>query len=171
MKFRNDMEFRIEKHGEIKIAGIKIAITNEKQQGYKAIPKMWRSFAKDEDTRNKLLSLMDGEPKGMIGANVYNVDPSDARKFDYYIGTATNVIELGDFQSYTIPARTWAIFPCKAKDIAKTEFNVVAKWEPSSEYRVLNTGYTTGYMEGQAPDLEVYGMGDMAEVWVAVEKK
>lgn len=165
------MEYRIEKHEEIKVVGLKLSTTNEKRQGYKQIPKMWKSFVKDEATRNKLLSLMDGDPKGMIGVNIYNVDESDAQKFDYMIAVATTQDEVEGLESYTIPARTWAIFPCTQKTIGKTEYNVIAKWEPTADYKVLNQGYVTGYMEGHAPDLEVNGLDDYAEVWIAVEEK
>lgn len=165
------MDYRIEKHNEIKMVGIKISTTNEQQAGYKAIPEMWQRFMADQETRNRLIAVMDSEPKGMIGANVYNVDPDDAQKFDYYIGAASTQQELEGFEKYTIPAMTWAVFPCKVQDIGRTEIQIITEWQPQSEYRVLNTGYHTGHMEGQAPDLEVYGIGDNAEVWVAVEKK
>lgn len=165
------MEYRIEKHEEIKVVGIKISTTNKKRQGYKQIPKLWKSFVKDEVLCNQLLKRMDGNPKGMLGINIYNTNKDDAQIFDYMIGVATTKEDVEGLESYTIPARTWAIFPCTQKSIGKTEYNIITKWEPTAVYRVLNQGYASGYMEGYAPDLEVNGIDNYAEVWVAVEEK
>lgn len=69
-----------------------------------------------------------------------------------------------------MPAATWAVFPCKRTEIAAVEVRIVSEWQLTSGYEVLNTGYETGEMKSQAPDMEVHGQDEAAEVWVAVRK-
>ncbi|MFV0392807.1 MAG: GyrI-like domain-containing protein [Coprobacillaceae bacterium] len=165
------MKFRIEEKEAFKLVGIMLTTTNEKRTGYREVPKLWEQVIKNENQRNELLSYMDIQPFGMIGASVYNIDSDDARKFEYYIGCASSKETPSNLKEYIVPACTWAIFPCKNSDVGKTEFNIVAKWQPTSEYELLNSGYETGYMKSLAPDLAVHGQGDDAEVWVAVKRK
>ncbi len=71
---------------------------------------------------------------------------------------------------YTVPAVTWAVFPCNRTEVSDVEMRIVNEWQLTSGYKLLNTGYDTGEMKSQAPDMEVHGQDDEAEVWVAVNK-
>ena len=71
---------------------------------------------------------------------------------------------------YTVAAHTWAIFPCKQAQIGEVMVKIVTDWLPTAGYQFGNSGYETGYMEGGAPDMEVYGEGDDVEIWVAVQQ-
>jgi AraC family transcriptional regulator len=95
----------------------------------------------------------------------------DARKFNYYIASASDKPVPEGMVEFMVPAATWAIFPCKRTEIAEVEIRIVSEWQPTSGYELLNRGYDTGEMKSQAPDLEVHGMVDTSEVWVAVRNK
>lgn len=119
-----------------------------------------------------LLPLINHEPFGLIGASFYNVDPADAKKFDYYIGVAPSAPAPEGASEVTVPATTWAVFPCTRETSGKVQFAIVKDWAPQSEeYELLNSGYMTGEMSSGGPDMEVYGRGDEVEIWVPVKKK
>ena len=94
----------------------------------------------------------------------------DSRKFDHYIAVSSDQ-EAEGLDVYTVPAATWAVFPCTVETIGKTEAMAITKWLPKSDYKPLNAGYLTGRMKSEAPDIEYYGEGDSVEVWVAVREK
>lgn len=71
---------------------------------------------------------------------------------------------------FTVPAVTWAVFPCTMETMGKTEAQAITKWLPKSNYKPLNKGYITGRMKSGAPDIEYYGKGGDVEVWIAVEE-
>lgn len=165
------MEYRIEKMESFKIVGAKIETTNQKKAGYREIPLFWQRISADQKQIEELLSLMDCAPFGLIGANMYNTDANDSRKFDYCIGCASTKETPEHLSEYVIPALTWAVFPCKKEEIGKVQAQIVTKWQKKSGYKVLNTGYMTGRMKSAGPDLEVYDKDGNVEIWVVVEKR
>ena len=163
-----EQPFKIVKRNSFQVIGYKISTTNQKREGTKAIPAFWEKFT-EQNLTNHLSSLMDKEPAGLLGINVYNVDASDSRKFDYYIAAASKADSQGDMISYTVPAASWAVFPCTMETIAKTEVMAITKWLPKFKYKPLNAGYLTGRMKSGAPDIEYYGKNGDIEVWIAVK--
>lgn len=167
---KKELPFRIEEKEAFSVIGIVKHTTNQRREGTKVIPMFWKeTLASNQQLQ--LQALMNTQPFGMLGINVYNTDPNDARKFDYYIACASDKEATQGKSSYVVPAHTWAIFPCKKDEIGKVEAQAITKWLPKSEYRPLNKGYITGRMKGKAPDIELYLDDEQAEVWVAVEKK
>ncbi len=160
--------FRIEKMDSFQVIGYKIETTNQKQEGRRVIPEFWEKFRKQQ-LADRLFPLMDSKPYGILGVNVYNID-TDSRRFDYYIAAASTHSVPESMVAYTIPAATWAIFPCTPETIAKTEVQAIMKWLPKFKYKPINSGYITGRMKAGAPDIEYYGEDDYAEVWVAVRE-
>lgn len=157
--------FTIVEKEAFQVVGVVLSTTNQHKEGRKRIPEFWK-----EAPCQQLLTLMNQEPYGLLGMSVYQVDASDLRKFEYYIGVASTQKAEG-YAIYEVPAFTWAVFPCSKEMIGKTEALAITKWLPKSEYRPLNKGYLTGRMKASAPDIEVYGEGEDAFVWIAVTKK
>lgn len=166
---KKELPFRIEKKEAFQVIGYSCLTTNRKGEGKKAIPKHWASFQEQQTV--KLLSLSEGEPEGLLGVNIYNIDEEDPRIFEYLIAVVSNKRDIEGLHSYSVPAKTWAIFPCTKETIGKTEAQAITKWLPKSGYRPLNKGYITGKMKSGAPDIEYYGNDGNVEVWVAVEEK
>lgn len=165
-----DNPFRIEKRESFRVVGYKIQTTNHKREGRKAIPSLWAKF-REEGLEIPLLALANQEPQGLFGINIYNTDETDSRKFEYLIAVSSDCDVQDGLTAYTIPAMTWAVFPCMLETIGKTEAMAISKWLPKSTYRPLNRGYLTGRMKSGAPDIEFYGKGGLVEVWVAVKEK
>jgi len=162
------MEYRIEKMEAFRIVGVVVHTTVENGDGMQAIPATWGNII-EKGINLEIVDLRDQQPHGLLGVSVYNTDLHDARKFDYYIASASGKPVPAGMREYIVPAATWAAFPCKIEDIHQVEVDIVAKWHGNSGYNVLNTGYETGKMNSKAPDLEVYLDDGTAEIWVAVE--
>lgn len=165
-----DLPFRIETKESFRVFGYKIQTTNHKREGRKAILSLWAMF-KEEGLETPLLALANQEPQGLFGINIYNTDEADSRKFEYMIAVSSDCDVQDELTAYTVPAMTWAVFPCTLETIGKTEAMAISKWLPKSKYRPLNKGYLTGRMKSGAPDIEHYGNDGLVEVWVAVEEK
>ncbi|MEG0365673.1 MAG: effector binding domain-containing protein [Coprobacillus sp.] len=162
--------FRIEKKESFRVIGYSIVTTNKRKEGRKAVPIHWENFLK-QNKQDILLSLINQEPYGLLGINVYNINQGDSRIFRYYIAVPSDEPIQDELDEYIVPAMTWAVFPCTRETIGKTEAQAITKWLPRSKYRPLNSGYITGRMKSLAPDIEYYNKDGNVEVWVAVEEK
>lgn len=162
--------FHIEEKQSIRVVGYFLETTNQKGEARKTIPAFWSAIQKDHLDKN-LLAMAKDSTQGLFGIHIYQSDPYDSRKFTYMIAVASDHAVQGDLFAYTIPARTWAIFPCTKKAIGKTEVQAITKWLPKSKYKPLNKGYITGRMKAGAPDIEYYHADGSVEVWIAVQEK
>ncbi|MCR1869279.1 GyrI-like domain-containing protein [Longicatena caecimuris] len=162
--------FHIEEKQSIRVVGYFLETTNQKGEARKAIPAFWSAIQKDHLDKN-LLAMAKDSTQGLFGIHIYQSDPYDTRKFTYMIAVASDHAVQGNLFAYTIPARTWAIFPCTKKTIGKTEAQAITKWLPKSKYKPLNKGYITGRMKAGAPDIEYYHADGNVEVWIAVQEK
>lgn len=165
-----DTPFRIEKRESFRVVGSLIQTTNQRGEGRKAIPSHWSGF-RTENQEKALLALANQGPQGLFGISIYNTDKGDSRKFEYMIAVSSDCDAPDGWAEYTVPAFTWAVFPCTLENIGKTEAMAISKWLPKSNYRPLNKGYITGRMKSEAPDLEYYGKDGLVEVWIAVKEK
>lgn len=165
-----DKNFHIEKRDSFRVVGYLLQTTNQKGEGRKAIPSHWARL-RAENLEKPLLALGNQEPQGLFGINIYNTDEADPRKFEYLIAVSSDCDAPEGLSEYTVPAMTWAVFPCTLETIGKTEAMAISKWLPKSKYRPLNKGYLTGRMKSGAPDIEHYGEDGLVEVWVAVKEK
>lgn len=165
-----DVPFRIEKKESFRVTGYRILTTNRRGEGRRAIPAFWNEW-KEKNFEKTLSSLSNQEPQGLFGINIYNTDAEDPRKFQYLIAVSSDKAVESELTEYTVPAMTWAVFPCTFKTIGKTEAMAITKWLPKSKYRPLNKGYFTGRMKSGAPDVEYYGKDGHVEVWIAVREK
>lgn len=165
-----DVPFRIEQRESFRVVGYLLQTTNQRGEGRKAIPAHW-ARVQAQGLERPLLALADQEPQGLLGVSIYNTDEADSRKFEYLIAVSSNRDTPADLAEYTVPAMTWAVFPCTLETIGKTEAMAISKWLPRAGYQPLNKGYITGRMNAGAPDLEHYGKDGLAEVWIAVHDK
>lgn len=152
---------RIVKKESIRIVGISMPLAKELEQNFSIVPQMWGKAAMD-GTIQKLATMMNTECKGLLGVSVCN----DVEQWKYYIGVATTLDALENFEEYVIPSATWAVFSGKGtgKDIQELEKRIVTEWLPNSGYEYANL-----------PDVEVYydpnPMNATFEVWIPVVKK
>ena len=156
----NTMEYRIEKKPAFKVMGVSKIVGYG--NGYSEIPKFWDEvFAKPD---NKIM--------GVYGVCLDDEIMGD--EFRYMIADDYNeeMAKAEGFEVKEIPARTWAVFPCRGampQALQNVNTQVFNEWLPASNYEIAGgfniEFYTdeTKYALG-AQDPEYY-----SEIWVPVK--
>ena len=160
VKGATETNYKIEKKEAFRIIGISAPLDQEIENNFAVVPQMWQE-ASTNGTLQKLASMMDTPPMGLLGVSACN----NEEQWKYYIAVSSTK-PTGEFEQYTIPAATWAIFSGSGtnQSIQKLEQRIITEWLPTSGYEYAN-----------APDIEVYLNPDpqnaQYEVWIPVTKK
>lgn len=156
-----EMNYRIEKKEEFRIIGIAQPLEKEVEKNFSIVPLMWQK-AHMEGTVDRLISMMNGQPAGLLGVSICN----DSEDWQYFIAVASSLPVDQTLREYMVPASTWAVFSGSGtgQSIQDLERRIVMEWLPTSGYEYAN-----------APDIEVYYNPDpqntQYEVWVPVVPK
>lgn len=155
-----ELNYRIEAKEAFRIIGVSAPLSKELEENFFVIPQMWQNCVIN-GTIEKLSKMISTSPTGLLGISVCN----DTEQWKYFIAVATAQL-CPEFEEYTVPATTWAIFPGTGtnQSVQELERRIFTEWLP-----------TSGYEYGNAPDIEVYINPDpentLFEVWVPVRKK
>ncbi|MCI8683921.1 MAG: AraC family transcriptional regulator [Lachnospiraceae bacterium] len=155
-----EMEYRIETKDTFRIVGVSVPLEKEIEKNFAVIPSKWQEISMN-GTLQKLTGMMNAEPMGVLGVSTCN----EEEPWRYYIAVSSSK-DREEWEEYTVPAATWAIFSGSGtnQSIQELEQRIVTEWLP-----------TSGYEYGSAPDIEVYLNPDPAnaqyEVWIPVVKK
>ena len=155
-----ELNYRIEAKEAFRIIGVSAPLSKELEENFFVIPQMWQNCVIN-GTIEKLSKMISTSPTGLLGISVCN----DTEQWKYFIAVATAQL-CPEFEEYTVPATTWAIFPGTGtnQSVQELERRIFTEWLP-----------TSGYEYGDAPDIEVYINPDpentVFEVWVPVRKK
>ncbi|WP_342757840.1 AraC family transcriptional regulator [Kineothrix sedimenti] len=161
IKGEAEMNYRIEKKDAFKIIGVSKPLHQDIEENFEIVPQMWQEAAVN-GTIPMLASFMNIQPMGILGVSACN----ELKQWKYYIAAASTLPAPEDFEEYTVPAATWAIFSGEGQflSIQELEKRIVTEWLPSS-----------GYEYGNAPDIEVYLSPDPEnakyEIWIPVIRK
>ena len=160
VKGATEMNYRIETKEAFRIIGISAPLDKEIENNFMVVPKMWQDAA-ENGTIQKLAGMMDTPPMGLFGVSACN----DQEQWKYFIAVSSTKAS-DEFEEYTVPASTWAIFSGTGtnQSIQELEQRIITEWLPTSGYEYAN-----------APDIEVYLNPDpqnaQYEVWIPVSKK
>ena len=156
-----EMNYRIETRKAFRIVGKSFPLSREIERNFAEVPQMWQGAVED-GTIEKIVSLMNGEPRGVLGVSVC----TDGEEWRYYIAVSS-AAEIDDaLEEYVVPGCTWAVFPGSGtgKSIQELEGRIVTEWLPTSGYEFTN-----------GPDIEVYfepnPENTAYEVWRPVRKR
>jgi len=156
-----EMNYRIETRKAFRIVGKSFPLSREIERNFAEVPQMWQGVVED-GTIEKIVSLMNGEPRGVLGVSVC----TDGEEWRYYIAVSS-AAEIDDaLEEYFVPGCTWAVFPGSGtgKSIQELEGRIVTEWLPTSGYEFTN-----------GPDIEVYfepnPENTAYEVWIPVRKR
>lgn len=155
-----EMNYRIETKDAFRIIGVSQPLHRELEKNFAVVPTMWQTAATD-GTVQKLAALMDAEPMGLLGVSACG----EEEDWKYFIAVSSTK-PAGEFEEYTVPAATWAVFAGEGTNLSiqDLEQRIVTEWLP-----------TSGYEYGNAPDIEVYLNPDPQnakfEVWIPVVKR
>jgi len=148
------MEYKIVEKAAFTVMGRKRQFDNE--TSYQEIPKYWMEHFKDGG----------GEVVcGMFGLCI----DSDGRCFDYLIADLYQPWkEVSEgYETRTIPAGTWAVFPCKQKTLQDTNTKMWKEWLPNCKEYKLSGNYN---IEMYAPPCEEDRGESYVELWLPIEK-
>lgn len=160
VKGGEEMNYRIETKDAFRIIGVSAPLHKELEQNFMAVPQMWQEAAAN-GTIQKLAGMMDAPPMGLLGVSACH----DDEQWKYFIAVSSTKSH-SEFEEYTVPASTWAIFPGAGtnQSIQELEQRIIIEWLPAS-----------GYEYADAPDIEVYLNPDpqnaQYEVWIPVRKR
>ncbi len=160
VKGATEMNYRIETKEAFRIIGLSAPLEQEIEKNFTVVPAMWQE-ASVNGTIQKLAGLMDTPPMGLLGVSACN----DEEQWKYFIAVSSTKAS-DEFEEYTVPASTWAIFSGTGtnQSIQELEQRIITEWLPTSGYEYAN-----------APDIEVYLNPDpqnaQYEVWIPVTKK
>lgn len=155
-----EMNYRIETKDAFRVIGVSQPLHRELEKNFAVVPTMWQTAATD-GTVQKLAALMDAEPMGLLGVSACG----EEEDWKYFIAVSSTK-PAGEFEEYTVPAATWAVFAGEGTNLSiqDLEQRIVTEWLP-----------TSGYEYGNAPDIEVYLSPDPQnakfEVWIPVVKR
>ncbi len=154
------MNYRIETKEAFRIVGVSAPLDKKIENNFMVVPKMWQE-ASVNGTIQKLAGMMDTPLMGLLGVSACN----DEEQWKYFIAVSSTKAS-GEFEEYTVPASTWAVFSGTGtnQSIQELEQRIITEWLPTSGYEYAN-----------APDIEVYLNPDpqnaQYEVWIPVAKK
>ncbi len=154
-----ELNYRIEEKAAFRIVGVSHPLDKEIEKNFKTVPQMWQNAAMN-GTIEKLASLMNDQPMGVLGVSICN----DKEDWRYFIAVSSSADADNTLDEYIIPACTWAVFSGTGTgmSIQELEQRIVTEWLP-----------TSGFEYDNAPDIEVYLNPDpndiQYEVWVPVK--
>lgn len=148
------LDYRIEEKAAFTVMGRKRRFNNE--TSYQEIPKFWKEHY--EDGGREVVC-------GMYGLCM----DSDGPNFDYLI--ADNYLPWKEipkgYETRTIPAGTWAIFPCKLKNLQDINTKMWKEWLPNcKDYKLVGDYNVEMYA---LPCEEDFEESD-CEIWLPIER-
>lgn len=159
VKGAGELNYRIERKAAFRIIGVSQPLCSDLESNFAVVPGMWEAAAAN-GTMEKLAGLMNTPPMGLLGVSICN----DEEQWRYFIAVSSDA--YSEFEEYTVPAATWAIFPGTGTNtsLQELEQRIITEWLPGSGYEYAN-----------APDIEVYLNPDpqnaQYEVWIPVTKR
>lgn len=157
---RQEMNYRIEKREAIRVLGKRIALKPTLEENFKITPVFWQECTRN-GTIEKLAGMMDTELLGLMGVSTCNA----RNDWEYYIAVATTR-ENNDFEEFTIPSSTWAVFYQEGPliKVQELEARILTEWLPTSGYEYAN-----------APEIEMYFNSEpdnaRYEIWLPIVRK
>ncbi|MFC6233307.1 AraC family transcriptional regulator [Paenibacillus allorhizosphaerae] len=163
LKGAEPMNYRIVERETFQVVGLKrIFPCGEKAEG-PGIPEFWAEV-NTNGTANKLIQMLNGEIKGLLGMSIYKEEISMT---DYWIA-AEHVGDVPEGLAYfDFPPSKWVVFEVQGEfptAIVNAWKQIYLEWMPSN-----------GYMLAELPAIEAYISPDLNspnstnEIWLAVK--
>lgn len=141
------MNFKIQNHPALIVAGYKTRIDLKSDKPWEVIPGLWQSTTPEQ--YEALAKVNNRPPKGTIGAE--EMVGEDA--LNYYVGTATEGPLPAGLEALDIPPGTWAVIEA----VGPLPGSIQGLW---AELREKGFTYEEYVWAMEKPDLEVYPPGD-----------
>ena len=148
------MDYKIVEKAAFTVMGRKRSFNSE--TSYREIPKFWEEHFQDGGSQVVC---------GMYGLCIDSVGAD----FDYLI--ADNYLPWNEvpqgYETRTLPAGLWAVFPCKQKTLQDTNTKMWKEWLPNCKEYKLGGNYN---VELYGPLCEEDPGESYVELWLPIEK-
>jgi len=148
------MDYRIEEKAAFTVMGKKRSFNME--TSYQEIPKFWEEH-------------LSGEGKEIVAGMFGLCIDSDGSNFDYLI--ADNYLPWQEvpegYETRTLPAGTWAVFPCTLETLQDVNTKMWQEWLPNVKEYKLGGNYN---IELYAPTTGVDSNEFYCEIWLPIVK-
>ena len=137
--------------------------TTKNGENTKTVPAFW-----DEVHADGTLKTLEGLASDFTYAYGICYDNPNGDTFEYSIAVLSDETPPAGYRKTVIPARTWAVFPCKGA----VSHSIADCWK-----QIMAFFKTSNYRSIRELDMEVYPDGDTdseeyyCEIWVAVTEK
>jgi AraC family transcriptional regulator len=162
-----EMNYRIEKKEAFGFFGVDTEISTVDNQNYVSIPKFWETCRLDGTiTRIRKAGILNENTP--LHAAMYNcTDTSHAYMIGHFV-PASGAPE--GFNTLTVPASTWAVFPTEELSMAEAAQQAAIMWKS-----IFTEWFaTSGYELANTPELELHykKCNDkyVTEIWIPIEK-
>lgn len=131
-----DFAFRIEEEGERKLFGV--SLTTKKSTGYETVP-AFLDDCEEKCITNKIVEAGKGDEKTLLKSVMWDIDDA-AMKYMLCLDIPEGGVSK-EFETITVPARTWAVFPLIIENPGEDSIISVWKriwteWFTNSEYEL-----------------------------------
>lgn len=167
LKGEEAMNYKIVEKPAFSLIGKGIQVSTENNENTTRIPLFWNE-SHQSGLVEKLCQVKDFQD--IVGACIMPSGEPVSKTFTYAIAAiGSSNAGLEDLEAWPVPACTWAVFESVGpmpNAIQEVWHRIFAEWFPA-----------TGFEHADAPELEVYPLGDTSaadyrcEVWIPVIKK
>jgi len=153
------MEFKIEKHGAIRVVGVSTPLSKDIEKAYEEGTALWvkvlfEGASEDEYGNGKICRELNTAinvkyPDGSLPKynGFFGIETEHDNGGEYIIAVASPMPENNSLKEYIIPAHTWAVFSGKnffedednADSFIRYEERIYSEWLPSSGYEIADT--------------------------------
>jgi len=156
-----EMEFRIEKHDDIRVVGVSTPLSKDVEKAYEEGTALWvkvlfEGASEDDYGNGKICSELNTAinsdvkyPDGSVTRynGFFGIEKEHNNGGEYIIAVASPMPVNDSLKEYIIPAYTWVIFSGKnffedednADSFIKYEERIYSEWLPSSGYEIADS--------------------------------
>ncbi|SDD16478.1 AraC family transcriptional regulator [Paenibacillus sp. UNCCL117] len=164
LKGAEPMKYRIVERDVFQVVGVKRECPCGEEAKGPGIAGFWGE-AHGNGTVDKLIPLMNGEIKGLLGiTDNYNAEKST---IDYWIAAEHAGEVSSGLESIQIPASKWAVFEVRGHAptaMVNAWRQIYSEWVPSNGYELAEIAAIEAYI-----DPDPYSQDSLNEIWLAIK--
>ena len=155
--------WKLERKQSLRLVGKGVKISCADNEHYLKIPEFW-SVCQQNGTFSELVSLDNGNPKGMFG--VFSCYDENSRELEYFIMVISDVDLPDGFTEMILPEMTWAIFDC----VGMIPQSIQNGWKYLNEEWLIKYPFKHAY----CPELEWFSDGNsydnnyLSQIWIPI---
>lgn len=163
---KNSFSWRLEQKKSLRLLGIRTRVEASDDKAKSEIPKFWSECQKN-GAFAKLVSLDNGEPKGMFG--IFGKTDEHIGQMEYAIMVVSGQEVPQGMEECILPEATWAIFDCRGA----MPRGIQEGWKFLTEEWLIKYPF----LHADCPELEWYSDGNpydadyLSQIWIPIRSE